>query len=172
MDSWICPRYRLGHPDEIRTASPPLEVEVNRKHFTKHALIRGSILQTDDESHIFVGDTLFSLGCGRCLEGTPEELFASLQRIKALPQETRVHFGHEYTLRNFEFWSEMHRRYPSETKDIIELTLLRSLEQEVARDGFTHRRAPMLREELANNPFLKIKNATEFRRWRLERNTF
>lgn len=133
-------------------------------------------LQTVDDSHVFVGDTLFSLGCGRCLEGTPEELFASLQKITRLPVETRLHFGHEYTLRNFEFWSEMHRRHSAETKDIVDLGALcepkRELEREISRDGFLHRKAPTLRDELLSNPFLKIKNATEFRRWRLERNQF
>jgi hydroxyacylglutathione hydrolase len=54
--------------------------------------------------HMFVGDTLFAFGCGRCLEGTPEELFHSLQFIKSQPGETLIYFGHDYEVRNAEFW--------------------------------------------------------------------
>jgi hydroxyacylglutathione hydrolase len=52
------------------------------------------------DGHVFVGDTLFSLGCGRLFEGTPEEMWASLGRLAALPGETKVWCGHEYTLAN------------------------------------------------------------------------
>ena len=54
--------------------------------------------------HIFVGDTLFELGCGRCFEGTPEELFESLQILKSFPKDSRIYFGHEYTEKNALFW--------------------------------------------------------------------
>lgn len=52
---------------------------------------------------VFVGDTLFSIGCGRVFEGTPEMLWASLLRLRALPGDTRVFCGHEYTLANIRF---------------------------------------------------------------------
>lgn len=52
---------------------------------------------------LFCGDTLFSIGCGRLLEGTAEEMFASLGRFAALPDATRVCCGHEYTLSNLRF---------------------------------------------------------------------
>jgi hydroxyacylglutathione hydrolase len=48
----------------------------------------------------FVGDTLFAMGCGRLFEGTAEQMFNSLQRIAALPQDTALYCGHEYTLAN------------------------------------------------------------------------
>lgn len=51
----------------------------------------------------FVGDTLFSLGCGRILEGDPEMMWGSLQRLAALPPETAFHCGHEYTEANARF---------------------------------------------------------------------
>jgi len=51
----------------------------------------------------FVGDTLFALGCGRLFEGTPEQMWASLQRLVALPDETRVYCAHEYTAANARF---------------------------------------------------------------------
>lgn len=49
---------------------------------------------------IFVGDTLFALGCGRLFEGTPKMMFDAMQRFSALPDETRVFCAHEYTLSN------------------------------------------------------------------------
>ena len=52
---------------------------------------------------VFTGDTLFSLGCGRIFEGTYKEMFESLDKIKSLPQETKVYCGHEYTLNNSKF---------------------------------------------------------------------
>tara|TARA_B100001741_G_scaffold171176_1_gene141341 strand:- start:2569 stop:3288 length:720 start_codon:yes stop_codon:yes gene_type:complete len=52
---------------------------------------------------IFTGDTLFSLGCGKIFEGTYEEMFNSLNKIKSLPNETKIYCGHEYTLNNSKF---------------------------------------------------------------------
>lgn len=52
---------------------------------------------------LFCGDTLFSAGCGRLFEGTPEQMLASLDAFAALPDATRVFCGHEYTLANLRF---------------------------------------------------------------------
>ena len=57
----------------------------------------------EKEKVIFTGDTLFSLGCGRVFEGTYEEMFNSLNKIKSLPEDTKIYCGHEYTKNNFEF---------------------------------------------------------------------
>tara|TARA_Y100000591_G_scaffold285838_1_gene268356 strand:+ start:839 stop:1597 length:759 start_codon:yes stop_codon:yes gene_type:complete len=51
----------------------------------------------------FTGDTLFSLGCGRIFEGTHEEMFNSLNKIKSLPPDTKIYCGHEYTKSNLNF---------------------------------------------------------------------
>ena len=51
----------------------------------------------------FAGDTLFSIGCGRVIEGTPEMMWASLEKLRDLPGDTRVYCGHEYTLANIKF---------------------------------------------------------------------
>jgi hydroxyacylglutathione hydrolase len=51
----------------------------------------------------FVGDTLFALGCGRLFEGKPEQMWASLSRLAALPDETKVYCAHEYTASNARF---------------------------------------------------------------------
>lgn len=52
---------------------------------------------------LFCGDTLFSAGCGRLFEGTPEQMHASLSKLAALPAETLVYCAHEYTLNNLQF---------------------------------------------------------------------
>ena len=51
----------------------------------------------------FAGDTLFSIGCGRVIEGTPEMMWTSLKKLRDLPGDTRVYCGHEYTLANIKF---------------------------------------------------------------------
>ena len=56
-----------------------------------------------NEKKIFTGDTLFSLGCGRIFEGTHEEMFNSLNKIKNLSDDTEIYCGHEYTLQNSKF---------------------------------------------------------------------
>ena len=54
-------------------------------------------------SSVFTGDTLFSLGCGRIFEGTYEQMFNSLMKLKELPKNTKIFCGHEYTLQNSKF---------------------------------------------------------------------
>ena len=56
-----------------------------------------------NENFLFTGDTLFSLGCGRIFEGTYQEMFNSLNKIKNLPEITNIYCGHEYTLQNSKF---------------------------------------------------------------------
>lgn len=53
--------------------------------------------------YLFCGDTLFSAGCGRIFEGTPEQMYHSLQKLAALPDDTLVCCAHEYTLSNLRF---------------------------------------------------------------------
>src|SRR5262249_50663924 len=56
----------------------------------------GHIAYYDAADHVaFVGDTLFALGCGRLFEGTPEQMWTSLQRLAALPDDTKVYCAHE-----------------------------------------------------------------------------
>ena len=62
-----------------------------------------------NEKIIFTGDTLFSLGCGRVFEGTYEQMFSSLNKLKNLPEDTKIYCGHEYTKKNLEFCLEHDR---------------------------------------------------------------
>ena len=62
----------------------------------------------------FTGDTLFSLGCGRIFEGTYDQMFRSLMKLKKLPPDTNIYCGHEYTLQNSLFCS----KYDKENKNL------------------------------------------------------
>jgi hydroxyacylglutathione hydrolase len=56
-----------------------------------------------DDKLVFAGDTLFSIGCGRVIEGDAETMWQSLLKLRALPDDSRVYCGHEYTLANIRF---------------------------------------------------------------------
>lgn len=65
---------------------------------------RGHIIYVfDEERSAFVGDTLFAMGCGRLFEGTPAQMWHSLQKLLALPDDMRVYCAHEYTQKNARF---------------------------------------------------------------------
>ncbi|MBD2440643.1 hydroxyacylglutathione hydrolase [Nostoc sp. FACHB-110] len=57
----------------------------------------------DEPGELFCGDTLFAGGCGRLFEGTPTQMVSSLEKLRALPDNTRVWCAHEYTLKNLQF---------------------------------------------------------------------
>lgn len=68
-----------------------------------------------NDKMLFCGDTLFSAGCGRLFEGTAQQMFQSLQKIAALPEETKVYCAHEYTVSNLAFAHHVEPR----NKDIL-----------------------------------------------------
>ncbi|MBU7584968.1 MAG: hydroxyacylglutathione hydrolase [Nostoc sp. TH1S01] len=57
----------------------------------------------DEPGELFCGDTLFAGGCGRLFEGTPTQMVSSLEKLRSLPENTRVWCAHEYTLKNLQF---------------------------------------------------------------------
>ena len=77
-----------------------------------------------DNQYMFLGDTIFGAGCGRVFEGDPERLFATIEKIRKLPDETKLFFAHEYTLKNIEFalkYSPSNQELLKRQKDTIEL---------------------------------------------------
>lgn len=86
---------------------------------------RSHVAYTDDEV-LFCGDTLFSLGCGRLFEGTPEQMLMSLDRLAALPDDTRVCCTHEYTLSNARFAAVAEPENPARDRLISDITVLRA----------------------------------------------
>jgi hydroxyacylglutathione hydrolase len=60
-------------------------------------------IHVPDAEVVFTGDTLFAMGCGRLFEGNAADMFAAMRKLEALPPETRVACGHEYTVANGRF---------------------------------------------------------------------
>jgi len=98
---------------------------------------------------LFCGDTLFSAGCGRLFEGTPEQMLGSLDRIAALPDDTRVYCAHEYTLANLRFAAAVE---PGNADVLGTLEAVRELR---ARDGITL--PTTVGRERRINPFLRCR---------------
>ena len=78
---------------------------------------------------LFTGDTLFSMGCGRLFEGTPGDLFLSMQKLKKLPDETKIYCGHEYTQTNARFTQSLDPDNPDLKSRIAEISKLRANNQ-------------------------------------------
>ena len=90
--------HRVSEGDRVRIDALGLELDVLAVpgHTLSHVAFHGGGV-------LFCGDTLFSLGCGRLFEGTPGQMLTSLDRLAALPGETLVCCGHEYTQSNGRF---------------------------------------------------------------------
>lgn len=78
----------------------------------------------DNTPSVFSGDTLFAAGCGRLFEGSPEQMMRSLSKLMALPDATRVYFGHEYTEKNLSFARELE---PENAEVVAKLERVRAL---------------------------------------------
>lgn len=102
------------------------------------------------QNSLFTGDTLFSMGCGRIFEGTAEMLFNSLNNIAALPENTKIYPGHEYSLKNAEFALTLEPNNQNLHSRINKVKLLRS------------KNLPSIPStielELKTNPFLRCDN--------------
>jgi len=103
---------------------------------------------------LFCGDTLFSMGCGRLFEGTAEQMYHSLNRLAALPVQTKVYCTHEYTLANAEFALTIEPHNVALHERIKEVKALR------AEGKMTLPSTIAL--ELETNPFLRTESAEEF----------
>jgi hydroxyacylglutathione hydrolase len=106
---------RVVAPRKEATKIPGVDVTVREGDFVSVGSLTGRILETPghtaghisywfkQEKLVFVGDTLFSVGCGRILEGTPDMMWQSLLKIRNLPMDTMIYCGHEYTAANVHF---------------------------------------------------------------------
>lgn len=118
----------------------------------------------DEDRVAFVGDTLFAMGCGRLFEGSPEQMYRSLQRLTALPSDMRLYCAHEYTLANARF--AIHAA--PDNAAVAE----RLAEVERQREGGEITVPTTIAQELATNPFVRAANAEEFARLRREKDSF
>ena len=118
----------------------------------------------DDERIAFVGDTLFAMGCGRLFEGTPEQMYASLEKLASLPADTRLYCAHEYTLSNARFAAAAE----PDNKDIaVRLDQVRAL-----RDEGRITLPTTVALERATNPFVRASDAERFASLRARKDSF
>ena len=118
----------------------------------------------EDEGMIFVGDTMFAMGCGRLFEGTAEQMYANLQRIAALPGDVRIYCGHEYTLANARFAADV------EPNNAAIAARLKNVEALRASGDVTL--PTTVAEERETNPFVRATNWEEFARLRSAKDSF
>jgi hydroxyacylglutathione hydrolase len=104
-----------------------------------------------EDNILFCGDTLFAMGCGRLFEGTAEQLWHSLQKLKALPNETLVYCTHEYTQTNGRFALTVEPDNRHLQQRMIEINRLRSKNLPTV--------PTTIAEELATNPFFREDSA-------------
>lgn len=117
-----------------------------------------------DAGVFFAGDVLFAMGCGRVIGSTIEQLHASVMRIAALPPETQVYCGHEYTLSNARFCAHVAPGDPA-----IAARLAR-VEAQRAAGAFTL--PTTIGEERATNVFVRARDLAEFAALREAKNRF
>jgi len=96
---------------------------------------------------LFCGDTLFSMGCGRLFEGTPEQMWGSIQKLMALPDETRIFCAHEYTTANGNFALSVEPKNTALNARMADVHMLRATDQPTV--------PTTLALEKETNPFLR-----------------
>jgi hydroxyacylglutathione hydrolase len=126
---------------------------------------------------LFCGDVLFSAGCGRIFEGSPEQMYESIQKIAALPDETEIYPAHEYTSSNITFalaaepdnealliYRDKVNRLRTEDKP----TLPTTLKQEKEVNPFLRTHEPSIARSVANRTTdtSSIEIFTALRRWK------
>jgi hydroxyacylglutathione hydrolase len=118
----------------------------------------------DGERVAFVGDTLFAMGCGRLFEGTPDQMYHSLQLLAALPADTRLYCAHEYTLSNARFAADA---LPADTAIEDRLAEVKRLREEGKMTVPT-----TVAKERETNLFVRATNVDEFARLRRAKDSF
>jgi len=132
----------VGEGDTVRIAE--LGVTLSVLDIPGHT--RAHIAYYGVES-LFCGDTLFACGCGRLFEGTPEQMMASLSKLAALPDATKVYCGHEYTLANIAFAQQVEPKNAALAARLERDSKLRAAGKPTL--------PATLGEERATNPFLR-----------------
>jgi hydroxyacylglutathione hydrolase len=108
-------KCRVVAPDKEESKIPAVDETVDEGDTVKVGNLAAKVIDTPghtlghiaywfpDDRLAFVGDTLFSIGCGRVIEGTPAMMWRSLEKLRALPNEAQIYCGHEYTASNVRF---------------------------------------------------------------------
>ncbi len=134
--------WGVSDNDDISLGTHGFKVIEAPGHTTGHI-----VYHCADSEALFCGDTLFSMGCGRLFEGSADEMWQSLQKLKALPASTRIYCAHEYTQANGRFALSLEADNQALQQRLAEVAELRR--QNLSTLPST------LGLELATNPFLR-----------------
>lgn len=167
---------RVGEGEHVEVAGRGFDVMEVPGHTLSHIAYT---LDDGRERILFSGDTLFSLGCGRLFEGSPEQMLDSLTRLAALPDDTRLCCGHEYTLANAAFARVVEPDNPALQQRTEQAQALRgdgrptlptTLGEEKAANPFLRTETSgvlgTLRERLGRAPTDRVEAFAELRRWK------
>ena len=149
----------VGEGDRIKVGPWEAEVWAIPAHTAGHIA-----LYFESAKAVFVGDTMFAMGCGRLFEGTASQMHANLRRLAELPGETRVYCGHEYTLANARFAISVEPEN-------------QALADRLARVESARKRGEVtlpttIGEERATNPFMRAESVEELARLRTMKDSF
>ena len=153
------PELRVCGPAKEASRIPFLDVLVGEGDYASVGSLRAKVIETpghtlghvayhfDEEEIAFCGDTIFSLGCGRAFEAPYEVLWNSLMKLAALPGETQLYCGHEYTEANARFALTIEPQNPMLKARVEEVAKLRAKKRPTL--------PTTVAAELATNPFLR-----------------
>jgi hydroxyacylglutathione hydrolase len=113
---------------------------------------------------VFVGDTLFAMGCGRLFEGTAAQMFGNMARLARLAPETRVYCAHEYTQSN--------GRYALVAEPENEAIIARMAEVDAKREAGEPTVPTTIADELATNPFMRAQSVEVLAERRAAKDSF
>ncbi len=149
----------LSDGDVIEQSAITLQVIATPGHTLGHVVFHDAA-----GNNLFAGDTIFSMGCGRLMEGTADDMWASLQKLKSLPPQTNIYCGHEYTESNGAF--ALHA-YPGNQFIPARMTEVKKL-----RLNDLPTLPVTLEMELNTNPFLLAQTPDVFAALRKEKDSF
>ena len=132
----------VGEDDVIALGQHQARVISTPGHTTGHIVYHFA-----EDGALFCGDTLFVMGCGRLFEGTPEQMWKSLQKLKALPPSTRIYCTHEYTQTNGRFALSVEPDNRQLQEKMIEVKQLRAENKSTVPST--------IEQEIATNPFFR-----------------
>lgn len=142
----------LDDGDRVSFAGRDAQVYFVPGHTRGHIAYYFPPTRRDDSGELFCGDTLFVGGCGRLFEGTPAQMVTSLDKLRNLPDNTRIWCAHEYTLNNLQFALTVDRENPTLQQRFQEVQRARSQGQATVPS--------LIGVEKQTNPFLRWDHPT------------
>lgn len=149
----------VGDGDQFDFAGHKVHVWHTPGHTKDHI-----VFYVPDAQAVFVGDTLFIMGCGRLFEGTPAQMRSSLKKLAELPPQTKVYCAHEYTLSNAAFALTVEPENEA-LLDAIKSATLKRENGDPTVPG-------TVAQELATNPFMRAESDEDLGRIRAAKDNF